>query len=82
MHPLVRDLCKRIILASRRHPKGEAYVKEAARASLRQNASLSDEDDMIRAVGRGRRAVRDAEEFAKFARYRALRKRYLSRSEP
>eukprot|EP00752_Nemacystus_decipiens_P013461 g11923.t1 len=76
MHPLVRNLCKRFILAARRHPSGEAWFKEKVRDALQRNALLSSEEDIKRAVARGRQVVRDAEEFSKFSRYRAMRRRY------
>ncbi|CAN0228576.1 unnamed protein product [Ectocarpus sp. 6 AP-2014] len=76
MHPLVRDLCKRFVLASRRHPSGEAWFKDKAKEAMQRNALLSSEEDIRRAVARGRRVVRDAEEFSKFSRYRAMRRRY------
>lgn len=76
MHPLVRDLLKRFVLLARRHPSGEVWVKTQVRQSLERNAQLSDELEIRRAVAKGRRVVRDAEEFAKFSRYRAMRRRY------
>lgn len=76
MHPLVRDLCKRFIITARRHPSGEIWVKERFRDALRRNAALEEEVDIRRAVLRGRRVAKDAEEFAKFSRYRAMRRRY------
>lgn len=78
MHPLVRDLCKRFVLVARRHPSGERYVKERAMAALRRNTGLTDEVEIKRAVARGRRAVREAEDFAKFCKYRVLCKRYVA----
>ncbi|CAM9327043.1 unnamed protein product [Discosporangium mesarthrocarpum] len=76
MHPLVRDLLKRLILVSRSHPSGERWVKDRIRESLQTNANLSEEIDIRRAVARGRRAAREAETFSRFTRYRILRKRY------
>ncbi|CAM9168369.1 unnamed protein product [Scytosiphon promiscuus] len=76
MHPLVRNLCRRFVLAARRHPSGEAWFKEQVRTALHDNALLSSEEEIRRAVARGRRVVRDAEEFSKFSRYRAMRRRY------
>lgn len=78
MNPLVRDLCKRFVLVARRHPSGERYVKERAMAALRRNAGLTDEVEIKRAVVQGRRAAREAEDFAKFCKYRVLRKRYVA----
>ena len=76
MHPLVRNLCKRFILAARRHPSGEVWYKDKVREALQRNALLSSDEDIKRAVARGRRLVRDTEEFSKFSRYRAMRRRY------
>ncbi|CAM9341037.1 unnamed protein product [Pylaiella littoralis] len=76
MHPLVRNLCKRFVLAARRHPSGEAWFKERAREALQRNALLSSEDDIKRAVARGRRAVRESDDFSRFSRFRAMRRRY------
>lgn len=76
MHPLVRNLCKRFVLAARRHPSGEAWFKEKAREALQKNALLSSEEDIRRAVARGRQAIRESDDFSRFARYRAMRRRY------
>lgn len=78
MNSLVRDLCKRVVLVSRRHPSGEKYVKDRAMEALRRNADITDEVEIRRAVARGRRAVRELEEFSKFCRYRAMRRRYAA----
>lgn len=80
MDPKIRDLCKRLVLVARRHPSGEAWVKNRAREALRSSKDLCGPVEINRAVARGRRAVRDAEEFARFAKYRALRRRYPSRT--
>lgn len=80
MHQLVRDLLKRFVLLARRHPSGEAWVKNHAREALARNAQLSGELEIRRAVAKGRRVIRDAEEFAKFSRYRAMRRRYLDQN--
>lgn len=64
------------MLAARRHPSGEAWFKDQVREALRNNELLSSEEEIRRAVARGRRVVRDAEEFSKFSQYRAMRKRY------
>lgn len=77
MHPLVRDLCKRFILVARRHPSGERWVKERVSDVLRRNAHLDDEVKIRQAVARGRQVVREADDFARFCRYRAMRKRYF-----
>lgn len=73
----MRDLCKRFVLTARRHPSGEQWVKERFREALKKNSMLTSTGDIRRAVAQGRRAVRDAEEFARFTRYRTLRRRYL-----
>lgn len=79
MHPLVRNLCKRFVLASRRHPSGEAWFKQKVREALQRNARLSSDEDIKRAVARGRQVVKDSEEFSRFSRYRAMRRRYSDR---
>ncbi|CAM9117775.1 unnamed protein product, partial [Sphacelaria rigidula] len=76
MHPLVRDLCKRFVLAARRHPSGERFVKDKAMEAFRQNAALKDEIEIKRAVARGRRVVRDIEALSRLSKYRAMRRRY------
>ncbi|CAM9591101.1 unnamed protein product [Hapterophycus canaliculatus] len=81
MHPLVRNLCRRFVLAARRHPSGEAWFKDQVKEALRNNALLSSEEEIRRAVARGRRVVRDAEKFSRFSRYRAMRRRYSDRSQ-
>lgn len=69
------------MLAARRHPSGEAWFKEQAREALRNNARLSSEEEIRRAVARGRRVVREAEEFSKFSQYRTMRRRYSDPSK-
>ena len=40
MHPLVRDLYKRFLIAGRHHPQGLEYVKERVKKALMENANI------------------------------------------
>ena len=61
------------------HPSGKDVVKKKAMEALRRNAKLDscDGDGLRRLVAKGRRDVRDADEFARFCRYRVLRRKYI-----
>lgn len=61
MHPLVRDLYRRVLLVGPQypHPEGLDFVRRKAKAMFRENAELTDEIDIKRCVARGRWYVRE-----------------------
>ena len=76
MHPLVRDLYKRILLVGRDYPKGLGFVREKARAEFSKHAALTDEVDIKRAINYGRYMVKEMQGVIQLKKYRAMRKRY------
>ena len=43
MHPLVRDLYKRVLIVGRDYPTGLEHVKKKAKEYFRENAHLTDD---------------------------------------
>lgn len=76
MHPLVRDLYKRFLHVGHDYPKGYAFVREKARAAILGNAHLKDEEEIIRAVHKGRWWVNELIGVVKLRKYRAMKQRY------
>lgn len=76
MHPLVRDLYKRIMRVARDYPAGESFVREKAKAKFAQNAHLVDEVEIKRAVAYGRYMVREMIGVIKLRKYREMKRRY------
>ncbi len=76
MHPLVRDLYKRFLLAGREYPEGLAYVRDKAKTAILRNKELSSELDIKRAVAKGRYWVRELWAVTKLKKYRHLRRAY------
>ena len=79
MHPLVRDLYKRFMIAGRDypHPGGLTHVRERVKAAFR--AKIVPEGDMSalsKAVHEGRWWVRELHGVAALKKYRTLRARY------
>ncbi|CAN0093548.1 unnamed protein product, partial [Phaeothamnion confervicola] len=55
MNPLVRDLYKRFLLVGRDYPAGGLeYVRGEVKKAFRANAALDEDDEVKRAVSRGR----------------------------
>ena len=54
MHPLVRNLWRRVIVASKLYPGGEDVVKRKGREYMIANADITCEREIRRAVYRGR----------------------------
>eukprot|EP00041_Stephanoeca_diplocostata_P040769 m.1640752 g.1640752 ORF g.1640752 m.1640752 type:complete len:81 (+) comp43685_c0_seq1:165-407(+) len=77
MHPLVRDLYKRCMLVGRDYPGGMDVVRRKAKEYFFMNKSLNSEDDIKRAVARGRRYLNDEViGVIKLKKYRTMAKRY------
>ena len=77
MHPLVRDLYKRFMIAGRDYPHagGLPHVRERVKAALRA-AAPADEPALLRAVHAGRWWVRELHGIAALKKYRTMRARY------
>ena len=76
MNPRVRDLYKRIIYVGREYPLGLNWVRDKAKTWFRQNAELTDEVEIRRAVAKGRFMVREMQAVIQLKKYRTLKKRY------
>jgi hypothetical protein len=75
MHPLVRNLYKRILLVGRDYPAGLSHVRERAKQAFADDAA-GDELAIKRSVARGRRYVRDMQDAVRLHKYRAVKQRY------
>eukprot|EP00038_Savillea_parva_P007943 m.173455 g.173455 ORF g.173455 m.173455 type:complete len:80 (-) comp13698_c0_seq1:69-308(-) len=79
MHPLVRDLYKRIIVVGREYPGGLEVVRRKAKEHFRANAHLTEEEDIRKAVSRGRWYVNnELVGVIKLKKYRTMAHRYGS----
>lgn len=104
MHPLVRDLYKRVVHVGRDYPTGWKHVKEVWKAALRKREncpsfyennnhqwnkkdsfhldgknhppSKACEEELLRAVYRGRHMVREMIGVIQLKKYRAMKERY------
>jgi hypothetical protein len=91
MNPLVRDLYKRVILVGRDYPAGLDYVKITWKKAFRNvdncpacyHEKLNDplqskacQQELNKAVARGRYMVREMEGVIQLKKYRAMKKRY------
>ncbi len=81
MHPLVRDLYKRFLLAGRDYPEGIAYIRGKAKTSIFKNAQLTNEVDIKRAVSKGRYWVREIQAITKLKKYRYLKNTHFRDQE-
>jgi hypothetical protein len=88
MHPLVRDLYKRVLMVGRDYPAGLDYVKVTWKKAFRNpenvpswnlNTPLQSkacQQELNKAVARGRHMVREMEGVIQLKKYRAMKKRY------
>jgi hypothetical protein len=86
MHPLVRDLYKRVIHVGKDYPLGLDYVRKTWKAALRnpQNCpacytdpkSRECEQQLRKAVGRGRHMVNEMIGIIQLKKYRTMKRRY------
>jgi hypothetical protein len=91
MHPFVRDLYKRVLLVGRDYPAGLDHVKVTWKKALRNpdncpscyHGNLNDslhskacQQELNKAVGRGRHMVREMMGVIQLKKYRAMKKRY------
>jgi hypothetical protein len=98
MHPLVRDLYKRVLLAGRDYPTGIDHVKAAWKKALRNPRNCpscygasgggNDEEtaacerEIRRAVAKGRHMVNEMAGVARLKKYRAMKERYGKSAAP
>jgi DNA-directed RNA polymerase specialized sigma24 family protein len=79
MHPLVRDLYRRVLLVGRDYPAGLDYVKVTWKKAFRNPdncPSKASQQELNKAVARGRHMVREMEGVIQLKKYRAMKKRY------
>lgn len=91
MHPLVRDLYKRVIYVGRDYPLGMDYVRNTWKDALRnpQNcpscysdpSSPQCEKEIRIAVGKGRHMVREMVGIIQLKKYRTMKQRYGTSEE-
>ncbi len=78
MNPLVRDLYKRFVWASRVYPGGREVVIRKAKEAFFANSKLTNEVAVKRAVRIGRYVVRELVAVASLKKYRNMKGRYYS----
>ena len=78
MHPLVRDVYKRLMHVGRDYPQGLSFVREKAKQGFLSNATLTKDADILLAVNTGRWWVKEMMGVIQFKKYRAMRQRYGS----
>lgn len=76
MHPLVRNLYRRLLVVGRDYPPGLDHVRTRAKAKFLANAHITDELELRKAVHYGRHMVKEMQGIIKLKKYRALRERY------
>jgi hypothetical protein len=76
MHPLVRDLYKRFLWVGKDYPKGLGYVREKAKLAIVGNKNITNEEELMKAIQRGRFWVNELIGVVKLRKYRTLRRRY------
>ena len=79
MHPLVRDLYRRFMIAGRDypHPGGLQHVRKRVKAAFRAEVvPAGDAAALSKAVHKGRWWVRELHGVAALKKYRAMRARY------
>lgn len=76
MHPLVRDLYRRFLHVGKDYPKGLSFVRDKARAAFLANKDLADEEQLMRAIYKGRWWVNELIGVVKLKKYRAMKQRY------
>ena len=90
MHPLVRDLYKRVIHVGHDYPTGWNHVREVWKKSMRNPANCPScythpsspecQEELYHAVNRGRRMVKEMIGVIQLKKYRAMKQRYDSSS--
>ena len=73
---LVRDLYRRFLVVGRDYPRGLPFVRDRAKAAILRNAALTNEDDVMRAIAKGRWWVKELIGVIQLKKYRTLRRAY------
>jgi hypothetical protein len=81
MHPKVRDLYRRVLVAGKDYPNGLDYVRKKAKAWFAQNADLTEEVEIKRKVATGRYYVRELFAVINLKKYRTMKRRYDNSTE-
>lgn len=86
MHPLVRDLYKRVLIVGQDYPTGLDHVKRLWKTAIRNPNNCpswydpanpsNDEEELLRAVHKGRHMVKEMIGVIQIKKYRAMDKRY------
>lgn len=79
MHPLVRNLYRRVLTVGQDYPAGIVAVKAKAKKEFAKNAMLDPEVDGLefrRAIAYGRYLVKEMIGVIHLKKYRAMRQRY------
>lgn len=77
MHPLVRDLYKRLVLVGKDYPGGWEVVRRKAKEQFAENKHLTEEADIRKAVASGRWYIRnELVGVIKLKKYRQMAQRY------
>lgn len=86
MHPLVRDLYKRVIHVGRDYPTGLSHVRDVWKRAMRNPdncptcyvdpQSTQCQEELYYAVNRGRFMVKEMIGVIKLKKYRAMKQRY------
>ena len=86
MHPLVRDLYKRVVHVGKDYPTGIAHVKQMWKKALRNPANCPScvtdpsseacEEEILGAVHKGRFMVKEMIGVIQIKKYRAMKQRY------
>lgn len=82
MHPKVRDLYKRFLIAGRTYPQGLSYVREKVKHAFQSSSSQLSEEELNKAIAKGRYWVRELHAISALHKYRQMNKRYGNISVP
>ena len=80
MHPLVRDLYKRVLIVGRDYPTGIDHVKAVWKKALRDTIPGRTEVELLHAVNKGRYMVKEMIGVIQIKKYRTMKQRYGSES--
>lgn len=73
MHPLIRDLYKRFIFASRVYPGDATAIRVRIQSEF---SSVQSEDELMFAINKGRYWVKEMMAIAQMKKYREMNRRY------
>ena len=81
MHPLVRDLYKKLMTVGRDYPAGLEHVRARAKREIFGRRELTHEVDIKKAVRYGRYMLREMMGVIQLKKYRTLRSRYAPQDD-